>query len=83
MRLLSTTQFIHLIVTIQSFRIGRVIKHNSIPNIELYSIASVWIFTIQQFLCFILNIDYTNDWNMLAKPIRVVMMEKSQWIIGS
>ena len=40
-------------------------------------------FISPHFAILILNIDHIKDWNMLAKPIWVAMMEKSQSMIGS
>ena len=85
MRLSSTIQFIHLIVFIQSSLIYRMIKYNTF----LFWILNQTRFCqfgssiSHKFLIFILNIDHTKDWNMLAKPIWVVMMETSQTMIGS
>ena len=85
MRLSSTIQFIHLIVSIQSLPIYRLIKYNTflfwtLNQTRLLQFRSS---ISHKFLIFILNIDHTKDWNMLAKPIWVVMMEKSQSMIGS
>ena len=75
MRLSSTIQFIHLIVFIQSLPIYRMIKYNTflfwtLNQTQLFQFGS---FISHKFLIFILNIDHTKDWNMLAKPIWVVM----------
>ena len=67
MRLSSTIQFIHLIVSIQSLPIYRMIKYNTFLFWTLNQTRFC------QFLIFILNIDHTKDWNMLATPIWVVM----------
>ena len=85
MRLSSTIQFIHLIVFIQSLPIYRIIKYNTFLFWTLNQTRfSQFGSTIShKFLIFILNIDHTKDWNMLAKPIWVVMIEKSQSMIGS
>ena len=74
-RLSSTIQFIHLIVLIQSLPIYRMIKYNTFL---LWSLNQTRLFQFgssisHKFLIFILNIDHTKDWNMLAKPIWVVM----------
>ena len=85
MRLSSTIQFIHLIVFIQSLPIYRMIKCNTFLFWTLNQTRfSQFRYSIShKFLIFILNIDHTKDWNMLAKPIWVVMMETSQSMIGS
>ena len=75
MRLLSAIQFIHLIVSIQSLPIYRMIKYNTflfwtLNQTRLFQFGSS---ISHKFLIFILNIDPTKDWNMLAKPIWVVM----------
>ena len=75
MRLSSTIQFIHLIVFIQSLPIYRMIKYNTflfwtLNQTRLFQFGSS---ISHKFLIFILNIDHTKDWNMLAKPIWVVM----------
>ena len=85
MRLFSTIQFIYLIVSILSLPIYRMIRYNTflfwtLNQIRLFQFGSS---ISHKFLILILNIDHTKDWNMLAKPIWVVMMEKSQWMIGS
>ena len=75
MKLSSTIQFIHLIVSIQSLPIYRMIKNNTflfwtLNQTRLFQFRSS---ISHKFLIFILNIDHTKDWNMLAKPIWVVM----------
>ena len=75
MRLSSTIQFIHLIVWIQSLPIYRVIKYNiflfwTLNQTRFCQFGSS---ISHKFLIFILNINHTKDWNMLAKPIWVVM----------
>ena len=75
LRLSSTIQFIHLIVSIQSLSIYRMIKYNTflfwtLNHTRLVQFGSS---ISHKFLIFILNIDHTKDWNMLAKPIWVVM----------
>ena len=85
MRLSSTIQFIHLIVFIQSLLIYRMIKYNTflfwtLNQTRYYQFRSS---ISHKFLIIILNIDHTKDWNILAKPIWVVVMEKSQSMIGS
>ena len=75
MRLSSTIQFIHLIVSIQSLPIYRMIKYNTFLFWTLNQTRLVQFGSSisHKFLIFILNIDHTKDWNMLAKPIWVVM----------
>ena len=75
MRLSRTIQLINLIVFIQSLPIYRMIKYNTflfrtLNQTRLYQFRSS---ISHKFLIFILNIDHTKDWNMLAKPIWVVM----------
>ena len=85
MRLSSTIQFIHLIVSIQSLSIYRMIKYNTFLfwTLNHTRLVQFWSSIFHKFLIFILNIDHTKDWNMLAKPMWVVMVEKSQSMIGS
>ena len=75
MRLSSTIQFIHWIVFIQSLPIYRMIKYNTFLFWTLNQTRLVQFGSSisHKFLIFILNIDHTKDWNMLAKPIWVVM----------
>ena len=75
MRLSSTIQFIHLIVSIQSLPIYRMIKCNTflLWTLNQTRFSQFRYSTSHKFLIFILNIDHTKDWNMLAKPIWVVM----------
>ena len=75
MRLSSTIQFTHLIVFIQSLPIYRMKKFNtflfwSLNQTRFYHFPSS---ISHKFLVLILNMDTTNDWNMLAKPIWVVI----------
>ena len=43
--------------------------YTSLLNSGLYYMAIFWLFHLSQFLMIILNIDYTSDWSILAKPI--------------
>ena len=85
MRLSSTIQFIHLIVFIQSLPIYKMIKYKTFLfwTLNQTRICQFGSFISHNFLIFILNIDHTKDWNMVGKPIWVVVMEKSQSMIGS
>ena len=85
MRLSSTIQFIHLIVFIQSLPIYRMIKYSTFLfwTLNQTRFGQFGSSISHKFLIFILNIDHIKDWNMLAKPIWVVMMETSQSMIGS
>ena len=75
MRLSSTIQFIHLIVWIQSLPIYRMIKYNTILfwSLNQTRFCQFGSPISHKFLIFILNINHTKDWNMLAKPIWVVV----------
>ena len=83
----STIQSIHLIVFIQSLPIYRMIKNITflfwtLNQTRFYQFGS---FISHKCLMFILNIDHTKDWNMLAKPIWVVMKDEIEsiddWIL--
>ena len=88
MRLSSTIQFISLIVSIQSLPIYRMMKCNTflfwtLYQTRLYQFRSS---ISHKFHIFILNIDHTKDWNMLAKPIWVVVKDGNEsmddWILN-
>ena len=84
----STIQFIHLIVVIQSLPIYRMIKYDTFLFWTLNQTRfSQFGSTIShKFLIFVLNIDTTKDWNMLAKPIWVVVKDGIEsiddWILN-
>ena len=76
----SIIQFIHLIVFIQSLPIYRMIMYDTflfrtLNQTRFYHFGP---FYSHKYLLLILNIDTTKDWNMLAKPIWVVMKEGNE-----
>ena len=88
MRLSSTIQFIHLIVSIQSLPIHRMVKYNTFLfwTLNQTRLSPFGSSISHKFLFFILNIDHKKDWNMLAKPIWVVVKDGNEsiddWILN-
>ena len=74
-RLSSTIQFIHLIDFIQSLPIDRMIKYSTILfwTLNQTRLTQFRSSISHKSLIFILNIDNTKDWIMLAKPVCVVI----------
>ena len=71
----STIQFIHLIVFIQSLPIDRMIKNGTFLfwTLNQTRLTQFRSSISYKFHFLILNIDNIKDWNMLAKPMWVVM----------
>ena len=83
----SIIHFIHLIVFIQSLPICRMIKYDTflfltLNQTRLYQFGP---FISHKYLIFVINIYTTMDWNMLAKPIWVVVKDGNEsiddWIL--
>ena len=74
-RLSSTIQFIHLIDFIQSLPIDRMIKYSTILfwSLNQTRLTQFRSSISYKFRILILIIDHTKDWNILVKPICVVM----------